>query len=85
MSTFVILICDDFAQYYNFRTFVFTPGRRMCLGENLAKMELFLFTTHLLHRFTFSKPADDPPLSFEGHMSAANTPFPFRTVITERD
>ena len=57
----------------------------MCLGENLAKMELFLFTTQLLHRFTFSKPEEDPQLSFEGHMGATNSPLSFRILVTERE
>ena len=57
----------------------------MCLGKNLAKMELFLFTTHLLHRFTFSMPADDPLLSFEGHMGATNSPLSFQLQVTERE
>ena len=63
----------------------FNLGRRMCLGENLAKIELFLFTSHLLHRYTFSKPEEDPPLSFQGRMHATNCPLPFRIVVTERD
>ncbi|EOB05384.1 Cytochrome P450 2K1, partial [Anas platyrhynchos] len=34
----------------------FSAGRRICAGETLAKMELFLFFTRLLQRFTFHPP-----------------------------
>ncbi|KAM7173708.1 cytochrome P450 2K4-like [Macrochelys suwanniensis] len=34
----------------------FSAGRRICAGETLAKMELFLFFTSLLQRFTFHPP-----------------------------
>uniref|UniRef100_A0A8C5RB74 Cytochrome P450 2K1-like n=1 Tax=Laticauda laticaudata TaxID=8630 RepID=A0A8C5RB74_LATLA len=35
----------------------FSAGQRVCVGENLAKMELFLFFTNLLQRFTFQPPS----------------------------
>ncbi|XP_032537401.1 cytochrome P450 2K6-like [Chiroxiphia lanceolata] len=34
----------------------FSAGRRICAGETLAKMELFLFFTSLLQRFNFLPP-----------------------------
>ncbi|KAJ7418679.1 Cytochrome P450 2K1 [Pitangus sulphuratus] len=34
----------------------FSAGRRICAGETLAKMELFLFFTSLLQRFNFQPP-----------------------------
>ncbi|XP_069823406.1 cytochrome P450 2D6-like [Dendropsophus ebraccatus] len=38
----------------------FSAGRRACLGEQLARMELFLFFTTLLQQFTFEIPSDQP-------------------------
>ncbi|XP_071390634.1 cytochrome P450 2K1-like [Centroberyx affinis] len=34
----------------------FSAGRRVCVGESLARMELFLFFTSLLQRFHFAPP-----------------------------
>ncbi|XP_069506389.1 cytochrome P450 2D15-like [Ambystoma mexicanum] len=38
----------------------FSAGRRICLGERLATMELFLFFTSFLQQFTFHVPRDQP-------------------------
>ncbi|XP_063771264.1 cytochrome P450 2K6-like [Pseudophryne corroboree] len=35
----------------------FSAGRRSCAGENLAKMELFMYFTKLLQNFTFHAPS----------------------------
>ncbi|XP_059196417.1 cytochrome P450 2J2-like [Centropristis striata] len=39
----------------------FSAGKRMCLGDNMAKMVLFLFFTSFMQHFTFSMPAGVKP------------------------
>ncbi|XP_019936473.2 cytochrome P450 2J4-like [Paralichthys olivaceus] len=39
----------------------FSAGKRVCLGENLARMELFLFFTSFMQHFTFSMPPGVEP------------------------
>ncbi|XP_072168477.1 cytochrome P450 2J2-like [Diadema setosum] len=63
----------------------FSTGRRVCLGEQLGRMELFLFFSALLHRFTFKKPANSPPLSFKGELGLSLNTGPFTTCFVERD
>ncbi|XP_072035537.1 cytochrome P450 2J4-like [Amphiura filiformis] len=63
----------------------FSIGRRNCLGENLAKMELSLFFTQMMHQFTFMAPNDSSELSFEGISSITYQPKPFEVAVTPRD
>ncbi|XP_071807416.1 cytochrome P450 2J6-like [Asterias amurensis] len=59
-------------------------GRRACLGEQLAKMELFLFFTHFLHGFNLSKPEGAPPISFQGVGGISLSPLPFEICANRR-
>lgn len=55
----------------------------MCLGEGLAKIELFLFFVGLCQKFHFST-VDGVELSAEGVTGATRSPYPFQIVAKAR-
>ncbi|XP_042637002.1 cytochrome P450 2D17-like [Orycteropus afer afer] len=62
----------------------FSAGRRLCLGEPLAHMELFLFFTCLLQRFSFSVPAGQPRPSAHGVCGLVVSPPPYQLCAVPR-
>ncbi|XP_007939911.1 cytochrome P450 2D17-like [Orycteropus afer afer] len=62
----------------------FSAGRRLCLGEPLARMELFLFFTCLLQRFSFSVPAGQPQPSDHGVYGLLVSPPPYQLCAVPR-
>ncbi|XP_072175469.1 cytochrome P450 2J2-like [Diadema setosum] len=63
---------------------VFGGGRRVCLGEQLARMEFFLFATSLLQRFKFRMPDDTPADYSYDHCVGALVPNPFKLIAQVR-
>ncbi|XP_041862607.1 cytochrome P450 2J4-like [Melanotaenia boesemani] len=61
----------------------FSAGKRVCLGEGLAKMELFLFLVGLLQKFSFSVP-DGVELSTEGITGTTRIPHPYKVYAKVR-
>ena len=56
----------------------FFAGKRVCPGESLARMEIFLFSVTLIQRFKF-KMADNRP-SLLGSMGITLIPKPFELI-----
>ncbi|XP_056304925.1 cytochrome P450 2B4-like isoform X2 [Danio aesculapii] len=63
----------------------FSLGPRSCLGEMLARTELFLFITSLLQRIQFSWPPDAKPIDMDGIMGLVRCPQTFNVVCHSRD
>ncbi|XP_014265519.2 cytochrome P450 2J6 isoform X1 [Maylandia zebra] len=61
----------------------FSLGKRVCLGESLAKMELFLFFTSFMQHFTFSMPAGVKP-DMDYRFGLTLTPKNYEICVTPR-
>ena len=65
--------------------FPFSIGKRVCLGENLARIELFLFFTTLVKKFKFSPPKKNHgPDESKYKIGITKIPNGFFCTVTER-
>ncbi|KFW05744.1 Cytochrome P450 2J2 [Fulmarus glacialis] len=71
-------------QFWKRESFVpFSLGKRACLGEVLARSELFLFFTALLQKFTFQAPPDTT-LSLQFKLGMTLAPQPYKICAVPR-
>ena len=63
----------------------FGTGRRMCLGDVLAKMEVFLFFSSMLHVFDLEKPVEEELPSLDPIIGATFTTKPFKACFKPRE
>ncbi|KAM4808244.1 cytochrome P450 2U1 [Rhinophrynus dorsalis] len=76
---------DENGQILKKEAFIpFGIGRRVCMGEQLAKMELFLMFVNLLQSFSFSLADDTFIPMLEGRFGLTLAPFPFDIKIAKR-
>ncbi|XP_077069889.1 cytochrome P450 2K1-like [Siphateles boraxobius] len=78
---------DEKGQFVKRDAFMpFSAGRRVCLGESLARMELFLFFTSLLQSYRFTTPpgvsGDD--LDLKGIVGITLNPSPHKLCAIRR-
>ena len=62
----------------------FSLGRRNCIGEQLAKTELLLFTSALFQQFEFSPPEGIDHLCEEGVLYSTFAPKPYKVTAKMR-
>uniref|UniRef100_A0A915L4L3 Cytochrome P450 n=1 Tax=Romanomermis culicivorax TaxID=13658 RepID=A0A915L4L3_ROMCU len=62
----------------------FSAGKRICMGESLARLELFIFFTALIMRFRFGFPDDQPCHHIERSLGFLSHPKNYRICINLR-
>ncbi|XP_063298157.1 cytochrome P450 2K1-like [Pelobates fuscus] len=62
----------------------FSAGRRVCAGENLARMELFLFFTSLLQKFNFCLPPGVTDADLTPAVGILTPPLPYKMCAIPR-
>ena len=66
------------------RLIPFGIGKRQCLGETLARTELFLFFTALVHAFNFLPEVEGEPPAEEWQLGITSLPKPFKLRMKPR-
>ncbi|XP_025032926.1 vitamin D 25-hydroxylase-like [Python bivittatus] len=59
----------------------FSAGPRVCVGENLARVELFLFFTSILRNFQLSWPDKSQAPDFTPRLGITQSPSRFKVLL----
>ncbi|XP_078517161.1 cytochrome P450 2G1-like [Lissotriton helveticus] len=63
----------------------FSAGKRLCLGDSMAKMELFLFFVTILQNFSLHSPVNQKDMDINPRMTGfANQPLPYEISFIPR-
>ncbi|KAG4069821.1 hypothetical protein HA402_006836 [Bradysia odoriphaga] len=66
------------------RVIPFSIGKRVCVAENLAQVEFFMFLTGILQNFDLTESPDHPLPGFKPKSSFILSPQPYKLVMHER-
>ncbi|XP_060248665.1 cytochrome P450 2U1 isoform X2 [Meriones unguiculatus] len=76
---------DEQGRLLKRETFIpFGIGKRVCMGEQLAKMELFLMFVSLMQSFTFALPEGSEKPIMTGRFGLTLAPHPFNVTVSKR-
>ena len=75
---------QGFVEMYYSRRF-YLKGKRACIGENLARVELFIFVTYFFKKFEFTL-CENPKVSLNGdpRSGIVRWPSPYKVVLKSR-
>ncbi|XP_029475736.1 cytochrome P450 2G1-like isoform X2 [Rhinatrema bivittatum] len=62
----------------------FSAGKRICLGEGLARMELFLIFTTILQNFTLTTTKDPKDIDLSSGLRTGSAPRPYLLCVRPR-
>lgn len=65
------------------KVLAFSIGKRQCVGEGIAKLQLFLYTANILNQFKLL-PATNLPILKRQNNGTASTILPYRMKIEHR-
>lgn len=60
-------------------------GKRVCVGENFAKLELFMYLTSFIQKFEFSLPEEESGITEVFVTAAERSPMPFNLIAKQRN
>ena len=67
-------------------SFGFNAGPRMCMGDSLAKMEMFLIFTSLLQQFEFRRENESVSHDLRPLMDqVTNSPKPYKVRVVKKE